>query len=245
MTTTTTADSDPTTPPRKRHWARRVLITLAALVVLLVASVILYIKLAPVPAPLALQATPTSAPTDPLEGQWDVTTGSTAGFRIQQTVLFATNDVVQRTEAVTGTVTITGTQATEATEATEATFRIDLTTLNTNGTPTPQLAISLDTKHHPNATITLTEPLDLDPAITSGTTITTTAPAQLSLRGQTHPTTVTITARQDGDTLQVTGSLPVTFADWDIPNPDDYGPLGSLADHGTAEFRLNLERHLS
>jgi hypothetical protein len=67
-----------------------------------------------------------------------------------------------------------------------------------------------------------------------------TARADLTLRGQTHPVTVTLTARRDGPLLRAAGSFPVTFADWDIPDPEGYGPLGSLADHGTGEFLLVL-----
>jgi hypothetical protein len=32
----------------------------------------------------------------------------------------------------------------------------------------------------------------------------------------------------------------VTFAEYRIARPQGYGPLGSLADHGTAEFALIL-----
>jgi hypothetical protein len=55
--------------------------------------------------------------------------------------------------------------------------------------------------------------------------------------------TIAVTAHRDGTLLRAAGSFPVTFADWDIPEPDDYGPLGSLDDHGTAEFLLVLTRH--
>ncbi|MFL6118098.1 YceI family protein [Actinophytocola sp.] len=233
VTSSPTAQAPQRRPRRRRRWTRRILIALAALVVLLVASVVLYVKFAPVPAPFTLPAA-TGAPTGPLAGQWDVTTGSAAGFRIQQTVLFASNDVVQRTDSVTGGLTITGDQATAAR------FTVDLTTLTTDGATTPQLATSLDTRHHPEAIITLAEPLALDSTIASGEAITKTVGGQLSLRGQTHPVTVTLIARQDGDALHTAGSMPVRFADWDIPSPTGYGPFGSLADHGTAEFRLVL-----
>jgi hypothetical protein len=43
-----------------------------------------------------------------------------------------------------------------------------------------------------------------------------------------------------GTTLQAAGSIPVSFTDWNLPSPTDYGPFGSLADHGTAEFLLIL-----
>jgi hypothetical protein len=68
-------------------------------------------------------------------------------------------------------------------QATAARFGVDLTT---DGATTPQLAISLDTRHHPEATITLSRPVTLDPAIATGEAITTTAQGALSLRGQSH-----------------------------------------------------------
>jgi hypothetical protein len=36
----------------------------------------------------------------------------------------------------------------------------------------------------------------------------------------------------------VTGSIPVTFADWGIPNPSFSGI--TTEDHGTVEFLVNL-----
>jgi YceI-like protein len=227
-------------PRRKRHWLRWTLLALGAVVVLVVATVQLYVTNAPVPAPLALPAA-AEQPTGALSGSWEVTRGSAAGLRIRQTVLFASGDVVQRTHSVTGQLTAT------ATTITTATVTVDLTTLTDDGTPdgqkTPQVAISLDTRHHPDATITLTEPMDLDPAIDSGATVTTTARAELTLRGQTHAVTIALTAHRDGGLLRAAGSFPAAFADWDIPSPEGYGPLGSLEDHGTAEFLLVLQRH--
>ncbi len=51
-----------------------------------------------------------------------------------------------------------------------------------------------------------------------------------------------ISARRDGSALQVAGSIPVTLSDWGIKAPAGYGFLGSLADHGVAEFLLVLHR---
>ncbi|SRR6266496_3583144 len=65
-------------------------------------------------------------------------------------------------------------------------------------------------------------------------------PGAAFLRGQSHPVIITLTARQDGDTLQAAGTIPVAFSDWAIPSPTGYGPFGSLADHGTAESLLLL-----
>jgi hypothetical protein len=42
--------------------------------------------------------------------------------------------------------------------------------------------------------------------------------------------------------VQLAGSIPVAFRGWAIRGPKGYGLLGSLADHGIAEFLLIL-RH--
>jgi hypothetical protein len=54
--------------------------------------------------------------------------------------------------------------------------------------------------------------------------------------------TATISARRDGSELQVAGQIPVELAYWGIQAPAGAGLLGALADHGEAEFRLNLHR---
>jgi hypothetical protein len=76
----------------------------------------------------------------------------------------------------------------------------------------------------------------------SGATITLTAAGRLTLNGVARPVRVTISARRDGTALQVAGSIPVVFATWGVKGPAGFGFLGSLADHGTAEFLLTLRR---
>ena len=46
----------------------------------------------------------------------------------------------------------------------------------------------------------------------------------------------------DGSWTVAAGSIPVTFSAWHIKGPGGFGFLGSLADHGTAEFLLTLNR---
>jgi hypothetical protein len=62
------------------------------------------------------------------------------------------------------------------------------------------------------------------------------------MHGVSHPVTVTISGRRDGSALQAAGSIPVAFSDWGIKAPGGAGFLGSLANHGAAEFRLVLHR---
>jgi hypothetical protein len=48
--------------------------------------------------------------------------------------------------------------------------------------------------------------------------------------------------RRDGPVLEAAGSIPITFPTWGITQPGGFGILGSLADHGAAEFLLILHR---
>lgn len=222
---------------RRRHWWRWIVGTVVGLVVLVVLAGVLSVKLASTPAPLGLWPVGASVPAGSIDGTWQVGAGSVAGFRIQQTVMFATGEVVDRTSAVTGTVVISGDQVTSAT------FGIDLTTLTAGGKQQPQVAISLDTQRFPRATFTLTRPMTLGPAVASGATGTATATGQLSLRGNTRQVTFAVSGRRTGADLQVVGSIPIAFADWGITGPTGYGPLASLADHANTEFSLILHRN--
>ena len=219
---------------RRHHWWRWILGGVAVLLVLLVGGVAAAIKLQPSPAPLALPTGTVSAPAGSLNGTWQAGAGSAAGFRIRETALWISNDVVGRTNAVTGTVVIAGDRVGTGS------FGINLARITVGGKTQPQLATSLNTQRYPDATVTLARPVPLPAAFASGATVTLTAPAQFTVSGVTRPVTVTLTARRDGTGLQAVGSIPVPFGTWGIKGPKGYGAVGSLASHGIAEFRLIL-----
>jgi hypothetical protein len=52
----------------------------------------------------------------------------------------------------------------------------------------------------------------------------------------------TVSGRRNGAALQVAGSVPIVLSDWGIKGPAGFGPLGSLSDHGVAEFLLALNK---
>jgi polyisoprenoid-binding protein YceI len=190
----------------------------------------------PAAAPLALPRSPAARPVGPASGTWSVAPGSLAGFRVRASAVGIGHDVVGRTGAVTGTVVVSGDWVTSAQ------LRIGLTAVRVDGRPQPQLALSLRTRQHPVATFHLTEVATLSRAFSSGAVITRRAAGFLSLNGTACPVTVTLSARRDGPDLQVAGSIPVDLAYWGIRDPAGAGLLGSLADHGEAEFRLTLAR---
>jgi polyisoprenoid-binding protein YceI len=221
--------------PRRRHWLRWTLGGIAALVVLLLAAAAVAVKLQPTPAPLALPPNP-AAPTGPVDGTWQVAPGSVAGFRIQQTVLLLTSEVVGRTNDITGTVTVVSGRATAAD------VHINLLALTTaDRKPAPQFGISLDTTQYPTAAVTLAQPVPLDAAL-SRNAVTVVATGTLTLHGVTRTVTVSLALRRDGANLDIAGQTPVAFKDYSLASPTGYGPIGSLADHGVAEFLLILHR---
>jgi polyisoprenoid-binding protein YceI len=235
MTTPITRRAPAPAAPRRHRWLRWTLGSIAAFVALLLAAVAVAVKLQPTPAPLALP--PAAAISSrPVDGTYQVASGSVAGFRIQQTVLLLTSEVVGRTTDVTGTVTVVGGRATAAN------VRVNLLALTSGrNKPAPQFGISLDTKQYPVATVGLAQPVPLDAAL-SGNAATVTATGTLTLHGVTRTVTVPLALRGDGANLDIAGQVPVAFKDYGLASPAGYGPLGSLADHGVAEFLLILHR---
>jgi polyisoprenoid-binding protein YceI len=221
---------------RQHHWRRRVLASVAVLVVLVVVAVGAFIKLQPSLSPLVLPTATASTPVGPLGGTWDVAVGSLAGFRVQESFLGLSNDSVGRTNAVTGVIAVSDNRLTAAR------FSVDLATIRVGGKTQPQFARSLGTEDHPSATFTLTQPVTLSSAFTSGATITATATGQLAMHGASHQVTFAISGRRDGSELQATGSIPIAFSDWGIKGPAGSGFIASLAGHGVAEFLLVLHR---
>jgi polyisoprenoid-binding protein YceI len=63
----------------------------------------------------------------------------------------------------------------------------------------------------------------------------------LAMHGVTRPVTVTMQARDSGRTIQISGQIPVVFANWNISNPS-FGSFVKTQDHGLVEFLLNTKR---
>ena len=70
--------------------------------------------------------------------------------------------------------------------------------------------------------------------------ITTKATGDLTTHGVTKAALADLQAERSGNTIRVSGSIPITFADWSIPNPG-FGPV-TTDDHGLIEFLLVLGR---
>lgn len=219
---------------RRRWW--RWILAAAVIVVLALAGTILLVSPQAGPAPLALPRTGAGSPAGPAAGTWQAVAGSLAGFRVRETFFGKSDYVVGRTDAVTGTITISGDRVTAAA------FTVSLASIKVRGKSQPQFAASLGTRAHPSATFTLTRPVALPAAFFSGAAVAVAVAGQLGMNGTENPVSFAISGRRDGPALEVTGSIGVVFAKWDIKGPAGYGFIASLDNHGSAEFLIILRR---
>lgn len=223
-----------------RGWKRWLLVGVVVVAVLAVAGPYVYIHFIEGKAPKRLSLSSTSgsvttvasgAADVPLDGTWKVTSGSQAGYRVGEILFGQNHEAVGRTSAVTGDASIHGTKVAAAD------VTVDLTQVSSDQSRRDsqfQHRI-MDTSTFPTATFKLTQPIDL-PSTTGR--VTTKATGDLTAHGVTKQVVADLQAERSGATIRVSGSIPITFADWNIPNPS-FGPI-STQDHGLIEFLLVL-----
>jgi polyisoprenoid-binding protein YceI len=170
-----------------------------------------------------------------LPGHWTVGSGSFAGYRVHEVLRGHDVTVTGRTPQVTGDLTVQGDQLTAA-----------QVTVDVGSISTPEAArdayfrsVALDTGTFPHATFTLTAPAQVA-AVTGGQPVSVPVTGDLTVHGVTRSVKATLQAAASGDGAQVTGSIPITFADYGVKAPS----LGFVRvdDAGAVEFSLQLER---
>jgi polyisoprenoid-binding protein YceI len=169
-------------------------------------------------------------------GSWTVTDGSEAGYRVGEVLFGQDTEAVGRTSDVTGSLTI------EDTTITAADFEVDMTTVTSDEDRRDgqfQGRI-MDTANFPTATFVLTEPIDVGKVPADLEEVTVTATGDLTLRGTTQSVTFELSGRVNGDNIEINGAIPITFADFGIPDAT-FGPA-TVQDHGEIEFLLVLDQ---
>jgi polyisoprenoid-binding protein YceI len=171
-----------------------------------------------------------------VDGTWTVGSGSQAGYRVKEVLLGQSTEAVGRTGAVTGQLTVSGSQVERGS------FTVDLTkvTSDQDRRDSQFQGRIMETATYPTATFKLLQPITLGSIPADGDTVTATAHGELTLHGTTKQVTVEVTIQRDGDGFEVSGSIPVIFADYAIPNPS-FGAV-TTEDHGEIEFLLALTR---
>jgi polyisoprenoid-binding protein YceI len=224
----------------RKHW----IAWLVGLVVVAVAGIVggpyLYIHVfdGNEAAPLAISGTGDTTTAVAVAGSWKVGTGSQAGYRVHETLVGQSTTAVGRTSNVTGSAAISGTQLSSAT------FTVDMATVASDKSERDSRfrgSSVMDTAQYPNGTFTLTQPVALGQIPAPGKKVTERATGNLILHGVTRSVTFDVTAVRTGSTIQVQGSIPVTFSDFGVTAPDIAGFV-KVDSSGQIEFLLNLTR---
>lgn len=170
------------------------------------------------------------------DGTWVATTGSQAGYRVDE-ILFGQNvEAVGRTSNVDGALTITGATVESAA------ISIDLASVESDESRRDNQFRGriMNVAQYPTATFTLKSPIDLGTLPADGATVTVPATGELTLHGTKKTVTVNVTAKRSGGTIAVQGAIPVVFADYGIPSPS-FGPA-EVEDHGEIEFLVTFAK---
>jgi polyisoprenoid-binding protein YceI len=201
------------------------------------------------PSSLALSPSPTStstAATTGLAGTWTVSTGSLAGYRVQELFAGATSKhlAVARTSNVSGTLTVKGDSS--GYQVSGITLSADLSSLHSvdqvvgrNVTQRDGIVSrQLNVQQFPNATFTATSASVPGPVTASPVDVT--APGKLTIRGVTHDVTATAKAQVSGDRIEIAGTLSINMADYGVTPPQV--PFTAVDSTVTIEFDVFLAR---
>ncbi|MFD7023098.1 YceI family protein, partial [Promicromonospora sukumoe] len=164
---------------------------------------------------------------DAAAGTWTVSDGSFAGYRLDEVLQGEDVTVTGRTEDVTGSVTV----ADGAITAADVEVQMATVATDEGNRDAYFRDNALEVEQFPTATFVLTDPAPIEEGATSVALT-----GELTVHGVTQPATFDAEVAGDattGDPVQVVGSVPITFADFDVEAPD----LGfvTVEDEGSIE----------
>lgn len=222
---------------KKRAWLIGIPILL---IVVFVGGPFVYINFIEGDPPAKLQLTKvkssgsSAATPATIDGAWKVTTGSAVQYRVGEILFGQSTTAVGKTTAVTGNLNISGTSIPAAS------FTADLTKVTSDQANRDRQFQGriMDTAQYPTASFELTAPIHLGTVPAVGKQITVKAVGILTLRGQTKPVTFDLVAQRDGAKISANGTIPIVFADYQIPAPS-FGPA-QVQDHGELVFLINF-----
>jgi polyisoprenoid-binding protein YceI len=241
-------EPSPTPPSGFPRWLKWALIGALAVLVVGYGAIFLYAKVlndgpdefdeSDLGAALSVDgSTPGSGPTESsgttgAEQVWTITDESQVGYRVTEVLFGVDTEGVGRTNRITGDIVIAGTQVVSGG------FVVDVASIESDDTRRDNQFRGriMSTDEFPEATFTLTEPIELGTEPGEDVEIATTATGELTLRGVTNTVTFEVTAQQQNGRVGVLGAIPVVFADYSIANPSTGGI--TTEDDGLLEFVL-------
>jgi polyisoprenoid-binding protein YceI len=170
-------------------------------------------------------------------GSWHVAAGSVVGYRVREVLAGQNNIAVGRTSSIRGTGTIRGTTVTAAS------FTVQMATMKSDQSQRDAQFNGriMDTATYPTGMLTLTSPIALGSLPADGVIRSYHATGTLMLHGRTRPVTFALQAERTSAGIEVSGSIPILFADWGIANPG-FGSFVTTQNHGELEFLIKLAR---
>jgi polyisoprenoid-binding protein YceI len=173
-----------------------------------------------------------TGPASAAPNTWNIASGSQVGYRVVEVLFGQHTEGVGRTSKVTGSITLDGAKVSAAT------FTVDMTSLKSDDGRRDHRFTGeiMNTATIPTATFTLTKPIDLGTVPADGKQITASATGDMLLHGVTKSVTFDVTAKKTGNSIAVSGSFDVKFADYNINNPS--ANFVTTQDHGLIEFAL-------
>ncbi len=168
------------------------------------------------------------------DGTWTSTGSSYAGYRVHEVLQGNDVNVVGRTKDVEGTAVVDDGSLTKAT----VTVQVAKITTPESARDEYFRSTALQTDEYPTATFELTKPVDVSKAL-DGSTQDVTLTGTMDLHGVEQPVTADAqVAVGKGGTVQVAGTVPITFADYGVKAPS----LGfvTVDGKGSVEFSLDL-----
>ena len=190
-------------------------------------------------------SSPTTAATG-LAATWKVTTGSLAGYRVQELFVGETSKhlAVARTSNVSGGLTVSGDPS--GYKVSGITLTADLTGLHSvdqvagrNVSQRDGIVMSqLATQQFPNATFTAAT--TSVPGSVTSTPADVTLPGKLTIHGVTKDVTATAHAQAVGDKIEIAGTLTINMADYGVSPPR--APFVTVDPTATIEFDVFLAK---
>ena len=189
-------------------------------------------------------STPSPKPTPPpspppppsYDGTWHIGAGSVAGYRVKETLFGASNIAVGRTSTINGSLTVA------AGRLTAGNFSVDVASVRSDRSARDdsfKIRI-MEVGTYPTATFNLTQPVDIGRLASGAGRQVVNVTGNLQLHGVTKPVTFPVSVTRMGASVNVTGAIPVAFADYAIANPSN--PIAQTESNGTLEFSLNFVR---
>jgi polyisoprenoid-binding protein YceI len=228
--------------PKWRQWKWQLggVVAIVLCVTVIGPFLFLHVIEGPAPKPLSLPtAHPTVSsslsPSDSLSsGAYLVAANSEAEYRVQEILFGQSATAVGKTSSVTGSVTLQGTTVTAAH------FTVPLATVHSNESLRDDQFRGriMDVARYPDAVFALSKPIHLGAVPVVDQVFKVDATGTLAMHGVTRTVTFSIQAKYTGTEVEVSGSIPITFSNWDIQNPS--GGPAQVGNSGTMEFLLYL-----